>query len=70
MAGETIEIRVEGMTCGGCEASVVRALSALPGVSEPRADRQRGVASFVSSGATDAQQAVAAVNAIGFDAST
>ncbi|HVF64900.1 MAG TPA: heavy-metal-associated domain-containing protein [Casimicrobiaceae bacterium] len=30
---ETVSFDVEGMTCGGCVASVKRVLEALPGVS-------------------------------------
>jgi copper chaperone len=29
---ETVELKVEGMTCGSCVNSVTRTLSALPGV--------------------------------------
>ena len=29
---ETTDLKVEGMTCGGCVASVKRVLEALPGV--------------------------------------
>lgn len=29
---ETITLNVEGMTCGGCVASVTRVLQAVPGV--------------------------------------
>ena len=32
------ELKVKGMTCGGCEASVTRALSDMDGVSEVQAD--------------------------------
>lgn len=31
---ETITMNVQGMTCGGCVASVTRILQALPGVSQ------------------------------------
>ncbi|UXY14195.1 cation transporter [Chitiniphilus purpureus] len=31
---QQIDIRIEGMTCGGCAASVTRALKAVPGVEE------------------------------------
>jgi copper chaperone len=31
---ETTTLRIEGMTCGGCVASVTRVLKAVPGVSE------------------------------------
>lgn len=36
----TSEFSVEGMTCGGCEKSVVNAISTLPGVAQASADRQ------------------------------
>lgn len=36
-------LHVEGMTCGGCEASIVRVLSALPGVQSVRADHVTGM---------------------------
>jgi copper chaperone len=32
MAMETVTLNVEGMTCGGCVASVTRVLKATPGV--------------------------------------
>ena len=31
---ETITMSVEGMTCGGCVASVTRVLKAVPGVTD------------------------------------
>ena len=31
---ETITLKVDGMTCGGCVASVTRVLKATPGVSD------------------------------------
>lgn len=31
---ETITMNVQGMTCGGCVASVTRVLKAMPGVSD------------------------------------
>ena len=34
---DTITIPVEGMTCGGCEKSVERALTRTPGVNEAKA---------------------------------
>ncbi|MCB9506178.1 MAG: cation transporter [Myxococcales bacterium] len=61
------EISVQGMTCGHCEASVVRALEALPGAGRASADRGRAVAKVEGDVTTEA--AVAAVNAIGFVAS-
>jgi copper chaperone CopZ len=40
---ELVVIKVEGMTCGHCEASVKRALSAVDGVVSVSADRQRSL---------------------------
>ena len=31
---ETVTLNVDGMTCGGCAASVTRVLKATPGVSD------------------------------------
>ena len=31
---ETVTLKVDGMTCGGCVASVTRVLKASPGVSD------------------------------------
>jgi copper chaperone len=31
---ETINLKVQGMTCGGCVASVTRVLKATPGVAD------------------------------------
>ena len=35
---ETTELKVEGMTCGGCVASVKRVLEALPGRAAAKRD--------------------------------
>ena len=40
---ETRELQVEGMTCGGCEQSVQRALLRIPGVTAAAADHGAGV---------------------------
>ena len=41
---ETVKLNVEGMTCGGCVASVTRVLKATPGVSEAQVTLQPGAA--------------------------
>lgn len=41
---ETIEISVHGMTCGGCERTVQKAVSSLPGVQEVKASHTDSVA--------------------------
>ena len=40
---EKVEIKVSGMTCGGCERSVQNALTSRKGVSAAKADRNAGV---------------------------
>ncbi len=63
----THRLTVRGMTCGHCEASVRTALEQLPDASDIVVDRQQDTASVSTSASlTDA---VAAVNAIGFEAS-
>ncbi|MCC7257589.1 MAG: heavy-metal-associated domain-containing protein [Gammaproteobacteria bacterium] len=42
---ETVQIKVSGMTCGGCERSVQNALTSRQGVASARADRNAGVVS-------------------------
>ena len=41
---ETVLLNVQGMTCGGCVASVTRVLKAVPGVDEVAVTLQPGAA--------------------------
>ena len=41
---ETVKLNVEGMTCGGCVASVTRVLKAVPGVTDVAVTLQPGAA--------------------------
>ncbi len=41
---ETITLNVQGMTCGGCVASVTRVLKAVPGVEDAAVTLQPGAA--------------------------
>jgi len=41
---ETVTLKVTGMTCGGCVASVTRVLRVLPGVGEVTVALQPGTA--------------------------
>ena len=43
---ETITLKVSGMSCGGCVASVTRALRALPGVAEVTVALEPGTATI------------------------
>jgi len=40
----TVTLKVEGLSCGGCVASVTRVLTALPGVSDATVSLQGGTA--------------------------
>lgn len=66
--GDIHRIEVRGMTCGHCEESVTRALAALDGVTVESVNRDEATAVFRAPGGFDPATAVAAVNAIGFDA--
>jgi copper chaperone len=41
---ETVNLNVQGMTCGGCVASVTRVLRAVPGVADVAVTLQPGAA--------------------------
>ena len=60
---ETTDIKVDGMTCGSCVASVTKALARVPGVQDVKVDLRSGVARV--SGAHVAQQVPALVAALG-----
>ncbi|MCC5793113.1 MAG: heavy-metal-associated domain-containing protein [Chromatiales bacterium] len=38
-----VEIKVDGMTCGGCERSIQNALTSRDGISAATADRSQGL---------------------------
>ncbi|MBU3724774.1 MAG: heavy-metal-associated domain-containing protein [Burkholderiaceae bacterium] len=71
---KSTEFRVQGMTCGGCEQSVIRTISALAEVASVRVDRGQEKAvvtwkdSITSDGQARASKSVCeAVEAAGFE---
>jgi copper chaperone len=44
MTMQTITFKVEGMSCGGCVASVTRVLKAMPGVGDVKVQLAPGIA--------------------------
>ncbi len=42
---EKVQIKVTGMTCGGCERSIQNALTSHKGVATAKADRSAGLVS-------------------------
>jgi copper chaperone len=65
---EKVTLKVQGMTCGGCVASVTRVLKAIPGVNEVAVTLTPGAAEV---GYDPAQTGIpalrAAVEGAGFD---
>lgn len=57
--------KVGGMACGGCSASVERALKALPGVIDVKVNHITGIAIVV--GEVDDSAVVSAIENAGFD---
>jgi copper chaperone CopZ len=63
----TLELTVEGMSCGHCEETVAEALSDVDGVENVAVDREADAATVEGDADTDAL--VAAVEDAGYDAS-
>ena len=65
---ESVTLNVQGMTCGGCVASVTRVLKAVPGVSEAAVTLQPGVANVTYDPARTQPAALrVAIEDAGFD---
>lgn len=60
--------KVEGMSCGHCEAAVTEGLSALGGLSEIAVSAEEGTATFDNDGTVGDEQIIAAIDEAGFDA--
>jgi mercuric transport protein len=67
--GETVTLQVSGMSCGGCSASVQRALQQHPGVSAAAVDLARKSATVeFDAASTSAEALVQAVRSAGYGA--
>lgn len=67
----TTRLRIEGMTCGGCAASVERALASVEGVKHARVNLATEVATVEwHSPQSDQASLIRAVRAVGYDADT
>ena len=65
---ETVTMNVQGMTCGGCVASVTRVLKAVPGVADVAVTLTAGSAKVTFDPAkTGAPALKSAVEDAGFD---
>lgn len=63
-----IVLKIEGMTCGGCKASVERLLAAQPGVRAAEVDLAAGRATVAAEDGVAAQALADAVAGAGYDA--
>jgi copper chaperone CopZ len=66
--GMDIALKIDGMTCGGCKASVEKILAAQPGVRQASVDLARGRATVSAEDGVLARALADAVEAAGFDA--
>jgi len=65
---ETVTMKVQGMSCGGCVASVTRVLKAVPGVEQVDVKLQPGQATVRYDAAKVAVPALkAAIESAGYD---
>ncbi len=66
---ETLKIKVGGMTCGGCVASVRRVVQDLPGVASVDVSLERGEATVrYEASVASSMQITKAIETAGFDA--
>lgn len=69
MAENRIELKISGMTCGGCVATVERALKGVDGVEDVMVDLDKGAASVeIGSSEIGSDRLILAVKLAGYDA--
>jgi copper chaperone len=68
MMEKNTELKIDGMTCGGCVASVKRVLEALPGVQAAEVSLASGTASVRHDDTVDPERLKSAVEEAGFEA--
>ena len=66
--GQTVELRVTGMTCSHCEMRVAKALKAVPGVNDAQADHNQQKAVVTVQGDVAMDDLIAAVDTAGYTA--
>jgi copper chaperone CopZ len=63
---KTIDLKVEGMTCGHCEMSLTKELQKLAGATDIRVSSANGTASLSVDESVDESQVTAAVEEAGY----
>ena len=61
-------VKIKGMRCGHCVASVTKALEAIDGVTSVKVDLAKGEAVYDESAPVEIKTIRAAISAIGFEA--
>jgi copper chaperone CopZ len=64
---KSTQLKIRGMTCGGCVASVKRVLEALPGVKAADVSLANAAATVRHDDAVDTQRLKTAVEEAGFE---
>ncbi|WP_329316914.1 heavy-metal-associated domain-containing protein [Streptomyces sp. NBC_01262] len=63
----TVTYTVTGMSCGHCESAVTKEVSALPGVTDIKADAKSGLLTVAAEGPLDDEAVRAAVDEAGYE---
>ena len=63
---KSVDLKVEGMTCGHCEMSVIKELSKLPGAADVKVSSASGTATLIVDDSVDHAQIEAAVEEAGY----
>lgn len=63
---KTIDLKVEGMTCGHCEMSLTKELQKLPGAAEIKVSSANGTASLSVDDSVAESEVAAAVEEAGY----
>lgn len=64
---ESQTLKVVGMSCGHCKATVTKALTALPGVTDVSVDLKTGEVKLAAAGQIDPTVVKAAIEAAGYE---
>lgn len=59
-------VKIQGMSCGHCVASVTEALKKIPGLSEVEVDLEKGEASYAAAPEVSSADVKKAIRDIGF----
>ncbi len=65
--GQSLKLKVSGMTCAGCEGKISKALTAIPGTTVSKVCHKSGCAEVVFDGQKESHdKIVAAIKGVGF----